>query len=651
MQDGGKGYSNIFGQGRLGGLTTKNRVKYAACSVSNFNTSDGFITDREFARLEVIARTGAGIITNQGAFPDRRGEGKAYIRQLSINDDRYIPGLKKTADIIHKNDAIAIQQILHGGRYGGIGLDYCLQPSQVPQTLRHFRQPKVMTKDDIGLCIKEHGEASRRAIDAGFDGIEVTGFMGYLVSNFNSKFTNTRSDEYGGSVENRGRFMAELIGGIKDVIGKDRPLVIRLCGEELMDEYNGNSPEECLEFMRIAERAGVDSISLVVGWHESRTGALGRDLPSDNWLYLAENAKKHVKVPVAFGPKFGSADLAEDALAKGKMDFWEICRPFLADPEMLKKISENRGDEVKPCLGGLLCLSRMFRNLPYICTVNPRLGHEVEPEYQLTTATVKKKVMVIGAGPAGLECAVTAAKRGHTVSVYDKNDALGGQLLMASKEILGGGIFLDLIRYYKKQLEINGIESNLGVEVNSDLVKKVRPDVAVVATGANTERQNISGIERANVTFIRDVLDGKADVGDNIVVVGGERAGLVVAEHLATKGHKVWIVEKGAKVASDVMPTFKWRHLSWLKEFRIEALTNSHIKEINEEGAIIQDGDGTERKIAADTIVISGPRRSRQELVDRLEFLSDELYVIGDALKPRSVHNAIHEGFKIGVRI
>ncbi|MBI2359327.1 MAG: NADH:flavin oxidoreductase [Deltaproteobacteria bacterium] len=214
------------------------------------------------ARMEVISLTGCGIITNQGAYPDRKGEGKAYLRQLALNDDRYIPSLAKVAEMINRHGAVSIQQILHGGRYGGIELDYCVQPSSKKQTLKHFRPPKEMAKAEIQQCVNEHAQAARRAIEAGFHGVEITSFMGYLLSNFNSKFTNLRTDEYGDSVENRGRFMAEVIQAIKEAIGDDKPVIVRLNGVELMDEYGGNTPEECLEFMKMAEKAGADCISL-----------------------------------------------------------------------------------------------------------------------------------------------------------------------------------------------------------------------------------------------------------------------------------------------------------------------------------------------------------------------------------------------------
>lgn len=603
------------------------------------------------ARMEVISRTGCGIITNQGAYPDRKGEGKAYLRQLALYDDKYIPSLAKVAEMINRRGAISIQQILHGGRYGGIDLDYCIQPSGTKQTLRHFRPPKEMTKAEIKECIREHAAAARRSIQAGFHGVEITSFMGYLLSNFNSKFTNTRTDEYGGSIENRGRFMVEVIQAIKEAIGDDKPVIVRLNGVELMDEYGGNTPEECLEFMKMAERAGADCISLVIGWHESRTGALGRDVPTDHWLHLAEAAKKVLTVPVAFGPRFGDPFLAEEALRKGSMDFWEVCRPLLADPELVHKVKEGRTREIRPCVGGLLCLSRMFRNLPYICAVNPQLGHEYEPEYQIKPAVAQKKVIVVGAGPGGLECAITAAKRGHKVTVYDRRARAGGQLLSASKEVGGGGVFLKLVDYYKSQIEKLGVTLKLATEVTPRLCEAEKPDVVVVATGADIPPLRWKTNGRSNVLSAFDVLEREAQTGKRVVVLGGDRMGLVAAEVLAAAGKTVTVVEERERIGADVIPTWKWRHDKWIKEFSIRVHTACQVEELAEGGVRIRTREGEEIVIEADTIVQAGPRKAQQDLLGLLEFSVDEIYIIGDAVQPRSLHNAIHEGFKIGARI
>ncbi len=648
-----KNFSNIFAKGKIGKYETLNRIKWAACCVSNFNNRDGSYSEREYARDRVIAKMGCGIITNQGAYPDKIGLGKAYSTQISINDDKYIPGLKKVADIFHSSGAIAIQQILHGGRYGGIDLDYCIQPSPVEQTLKHFRPPHEMSVEQIYEAIQDHAEASLRAKKAGFEGVEITSFMGYLLSNFLSPFTNRRKDEWGGSPENRGRFMVETIKAIKRLCGDDFLLSVRLNGTELMDEYSGNTDEECILFMEMAESSGVDLISIVIGWHESRSGALGRDVPYEHWLPIAKKAKERIKkVPIAFGPRLADPNLANNALGEGLIDFWEICRPGLADPEIIEKIAQNRVEEIKPCIGCLICLSKLFANKPYICTVNPLLGHEVEPEYYIKPNIRKKRVIVVGGGISGMECAIASSKRGHEVILYEKKDRVGGQLLSASKEVEGGENLLRLINYYENQLKKNGVKVILGTEFGKRICREILPDVVVVATGATIERQNILGIDKSIVYLAFDVLENNLKFsGERIIVIGGGKVGLVSGEYLASLGNQVWIVTEDRQVDVDVSTAFKWRHAAWVKKFNIKVLNESKVIEINDNSVKIKNIKGDQFLLEVDKVILAGPRIPINNLLTELEYLTDELYIIGDSILPRGMNTAIHEGYKLGARI
>jgi len=371
----------------------------------------------------------------------------------------------------------------------------------------------------------------------------------------------------------------------------------------------------------------------------------------DQWLPLAQNAAQALKVPVAFGPRFCDPVKANQALADGMFGLWEVCRPFLADPELLHKVAADRLEEIRPCVGGLLCLSRMFRNLPYLCAVNPRLGHEVEPEYELRPARLTKKVLVIGGGPGGLECATIAAQRGHTVVLCEKSDRLGGQLIPASKEIGGGHIFTDLVRYYNVMLKKYSVEVRLDTEISPRLCAQIAPDVGVVATGSEIEHVSIRGVDHNHVVIAHDILEEGSPCGERVVVIGGERIGLVAAEYLASRGKRVTVVEAGKRLGEDVIATFKWRHAAWIRELQILTLLGAQAKEITEEGVLVEEDGGSERLVPGDTIILAIPRRPRQQLLTDLEFVCDELYVVGDAVKPRSMHNAIREGYLIGIRI
>ncbi|MFH1057507.1 MAG: FAD-dependent oxidoreductase, partial [Pseudomonadota bacterium] len=641
-------FPHVFSPIQVGRFHLANRIKYAACCVSNFNTREGFLSEREFARDQVIAATGAAMMTNQGAYPDQGGEGKAYHRQLALYDDRFIPGIGRIADLFHAKQAVAIQQVLHGGRYGGIDLDYCLQASDTPQTLRHFRPPQAMTKDQIALAIEDHARAAERCVKAGFDGVEVTSFLGYLMSTFLSPFTNQRSDEYGGSHEKRARFMIEILKALRQAVGPDKLVIIRLNGTELMGEFGGASEDECIENMRIAADLGVDMISMVIGWHESRKGALGRDVGRTQWLYLAERAKKVIgDVPLAFGPRLADPWEAEKALANGAFDVWEVCRPFLTDPELAHKMKAGRPERIKPCIGCMLCLAKMFANQPYICAVNPRLGHEVEPEYDLKPAAVKKKVMVIGGGPAGLEAALAAAQRGHEVALFEARERLGGALWPSSRDIGGGEVLLELLRYYELRLKDLGVTVYLNTPVDRKVTVAYFPDVVIVACGAQAAAPAFPVAPEVELLSAEGLLANQTyeQAGQRVVILGGGKVGLTLAEVLATQGKRPVIVEANRRVDFDVSPTFKWRHASLVKELGIEVFSEAQVIAVDQ-GQVRLRHQGQEVTLAADSVVLAGPRLPRQGLFSDLEYFCDELYVVGDALLPRSLYNAIHEGFK-----
>ena len=638
------------------GLPVKNRIKYGACCVSNYNTRDGFVSERELARTKVIAGTGCGIITNQGAYPDPLGEGKAYFSQLALFDDKFIPQFEKIAGYIHDGGAVAIQQILHAGRYGGIDLGYCIQPSVVPQTLPHFRPPREITKAQIRETIQQHAEAAKRALKAGFDGTEITSFMGYLLATFNSKFTNRRTDEYGGSLANRGRFMRELIYAIKAATGDGHPLVVRLSGAELMDRWGGNDEDECMALMQQAAECGVDMISVTVGWQEAPDSSIGRDVPPGHWNRLAKRAKQLLPdTPIAFGVRLPDPIMAERCLAEGQFDFWEVCRPLLADPDLVRKAAEARLDEVKRCVGSLNCLSRLFRDLPYTCTVNPVLGHEVEPEYQITPAAVRKKIMIIGAGPAGMECAIAATRRGHRVTVYERGERIGGSLLgYAAHDLAHKDDLASVAEYYRVMAAKLGIEVRLTTAVDPKMMRSVlhQFDVAVVAAGARVDLRALPAPEEEGLLVEAiDFALGKRRPGRRFVVLGGGKVGLTLAESLKSSGAEVVVVERERRVAGDVMPSWKWRHAAWIEELDIPTMTGCRVTRIAKAGVTVVDGKGSETTLPADTVIAASPVRGSQELFAELEWSIDELHGCGDAMVPRGLTQAIHDGYRLGCRL
>jgi 2,4-dienoyl-CoA reductase (NADPH2) len=654
-------FPNLFKPGLIGRFQLNNRVKYAACSVSNYNSYDGFVSPRELSRDEVIAQTGAAVLTNQGAYPDAVGEGKVYPRQLAIYDDRYISSMKQISTLWRKTarpGTLFLSQILHGGRYGGFDLDYCMQPSEVPQKIKKFKSPRQMTKDDIQRCIEDHAQAARRLVEAGFDGVEVTCFTGYLLANFNSKYTNQRTDEYGGSVENRARFMAELVQAIRKEIGDHLVVGVRLSGTEQLP--GGNTDEECVEFMKIAESVGVDYISVVIAWHESDNGALGRHLPPDHWLYLLENIRQNVKGPLCYGPQLRDPFIAEKTLGEGLIDFWELCRPFLCDPDLLNKAARGHPEEIKPCIGDLMCISKFVQGQPYLCTCNPRLGHEADPEYNPLPIVRRKKVMVIGGGPAGIETALQLHRRGHDVAIFEKSDRLGGQLLSAGGDPKGGYQYLNLVDWYEDQVEKAGIDVHLNTNVTAETIFwrywPYMPDVVVLAAGARIQVPDIPGAIGENVFNALDVLrNNVTPPGDRIVIIGGGKVGNPLALKLHELGKKVVIVEKNRRVHWDLAASYKFRNVAWLLEAaqernELEMITSTVPLEISSHGVRVKGETGEERWIEVDSVILA-VREANQDLLDMLTINADEQVIVGDAVRPRFLYTAIHEGYKAGCRI
>jgi 2,4-dienoyl-CoA reductase (NADPH2) len=409
--------------------------------------------------------------------------------------------------------------------------------------------------------------------------------------------------------------------------------------------------------MQQAVDTGVDMISVTVGWQEAPESSIGRDIPPGYWNYLSERAKKAFpNTLITFGNRLPDPRMANDCVRDGVFDYWEVCRPLLADPELIHKAAEDRLDEVRRCIGSLNCLSRLFRDLPYTCTMNPALGHEVEPEYQVTKAAVKKKIMVIGAGPAGMECAITAAKRGHDVTVYDKAGRIGGNLhAYAMNDLARPDDLLSVISHYEAVSRKLGLDVRLETEVHAKFMRSVlhQYDVCVVAAGAHVDRTRYAHIDgHARMVDALAVAHGRANVGARVVVIGGGKIGLTLAESLRKhRNAEVTVVESQKRIAADVKPSFKWRHAAWVDELGIACLTSSTLVAVDAEGVTVRDGKGQEIRVPADTVIQADGIAPAHALLHEFEWMVDELHGIGDAMIPRGLEQAIQDGFRLGVRL
>ena len=639
-------YPHIFSPGRIGGLETKNRIKYAATE-TNFPFSDGFVSDREVAYMEAQAKGGAAIVTTQGAYPDKKGEGKGFRGMMAIWDDRFIPGLARIADVIKKNGALSCVQILHCGREGGVDLDYCLMPSVVPQKLSYFKPPREITKEEIKTSLKDHIEAAKRAKAAGFDMIEISGIVGYLISTFISRYTNKRNDEYGGDIRNRCRLMTEVLQGIKAETG-NMPVGIRLCGHELLDDRGGNTIEESIESFRIAEEAGADYVSVTIGWHESSQSVITRDVPMGYWLPVAEKVRKNVAIPVMMAFRQFTPDIPERAIAGAMIDFWEMCRPMIADPELPRKVAEKREDEIMPCIACNLCFSRLYYHQPIMCSVRPTVGREKEPEwgyYGFQKSSRKKRVAIVGGGPSGLQCGVVAAKRGHEVVLFEKNSVTGGNINLASLVDEGAVELLGPIRTLERECRKMGVTMRLGEECAPGTIKAGTFDTAVIATGATIRQFPVA----ENATFLTpsDIMVKGQKPGERVVIIGGSGAGLGVAIFLLRQGdYRITIIEESGKIGRDVNPFYLWQYVRLMKARKAVFLMNTGVERIGE-GIVHLAGKGT-NIVVADSVVAAVLEAEKKW---RDPGIAGKVYFTGDAKRPRRFNNAIHDGYRLGMVI
>ncbi len=666
--------TKLFEPVSIGPLTLANRVVMTAIHLNY--TPNGIVNDQFVNFYAARARGGTGLIIVGGAAINDQASGSDEF--LSIKDDRYIPGFARLTDVVHKEGSKVAVQLYMAGAYSLCGLKGLPIPAPSECTSFFTRQKTTpMTLEDIERIQQDYAAAARRAKKAGFDAVEVIASGGYLISQFLSPKTNKRDDEYGGPLENRMRFGRETIRRVREAIGPDMALSVRVSGNDFVPGCHTN--RESRAFARAAQEAGADCINVTGGWHETRVPQITVNLPQAGYTYLARGIKENVDIPVIGCNRINGPFVAEEVLRLGIADLVGVARGLIADPEFVKKAKEGRYEEIRRCVAcNQRCFDYIFQMRPVGCMVNPRAGKELETEFGPTKEP--KKVLVAGAGPAGCELALTAALRGHNVILCDKEDHIGGQVYWGAPAT-GKHDFRYLLDYYRAVLPKHGVELRTGVEVSAGLVQKEKPDVVVVATGAAPFKPPIAAVEAPNVHQAWDVLQGNASTGSHVVVVGGGSVGLETAVSLASEGtispehlyfltlhnaespevlrelmvkgvKQVTVIEMLSRAAQDMGPSTRWILLKELDMRGVTLITGAKMKDIQPGKVVYVDSQGNDVTIQADSVVLSMGSRPENSLAKALEAAGvGNVRVVGDANKIGRIGDAIEDAFALGCEL
>ena len=640
-------YPHLFEPIRIGNIKLKNRF-IASPTSPHLITTDGHLTPEMIAYLEQKALGGAAVVTI-GESIVHSATGKSHNKQIQLDSYGVKLLLAEATKAIHNAGALADIQLSHGGKYGGLAsvggtvLDtgvtaWGVSDEVTPEGIVH-----EMPKDMILEIIESYKTAAKLCKDCGFDMVQVHAAHGWLVSQFLSPTLNKRQDEFGGSLENRARLLLMILDAVREGVGRGFPIEIRISGDDMSDA--GLNMDECVEVAKMVEDK-VDLFHVSCGNHEDPE-MFCRTHPSSFHprgvnVYLAHNIKKNVSKPVVcVGALIDPAQM-EEIIAQGQADIIAIGRGMLADPYIPYKALFDRADDITPCLRCYECFGEIVKNENLKCTVNPLIGQELANKYPLKKPDVKKRVLVAGGGPGGMEAAITLAARGHQVTLAEKSGRLGGNLHPAGSAYFKEDI-ARLCKVLEKRVKDADIEVLLNTEVTPEFVSRIDPDALIVAIGADELRPPIKGLDGPNVIMSIDAELNPEKLGKKVAIMGGGLVGSEAAISFRHEGHEVCIIEMKDAVAAEVNSFYRGGLLPQI-ERAAQCYVNTTVKEILPEGVRVER-DGEEFVIEADTVVCALGFRPKWALADSLCELVDESYIIGDCRNVGQIYQAMSQGY------
>lgn len=642
--------TELFTPAKIGTCEIPNRLIVPAM-VMNLCTDDGMITERYIKYMEEKAKGGWGMIITEDYAVNENAKGYKFIPGL-YNDEQ-IEGNRRLTETIHKYESKIFCQMYHPGRQSKHDVNGNVQPI-APSAIKDpfcMDLPREITVEEIHQIVRDFGSTARRAKEAGFDGIEIHAAHGYLISEFLSPFTNKRVDEYGGCFDNRTRILDEIYACIRENVGADFPVMVRISANEYL--LGGRTEADTYELVRHLDEQGVDAIHISNGMYASPVvRQIIAPMYTEHAINMdtAEQVKKLVSCPVVVTNRINDPKMADTILKMGKADFIGMGRGSLADPHLPAKAKAGKFENIRYCIGCLQgCEAGLLAGTCATCLVNPRVGREYENPMEKTDAP--KNVMVIGGGPAGLIAAETAALIGHKVAVYEAKQNLGGQFRSAAYPPGKGELSTFVSSLRKSLLDLN-VPVYTGTEVTEELIREKKPDAVIIATGAKPLVLSIDGIDGENVVMAEDVLLGNVDVKPGpVVVCGGGEVGGETAHFLTQSCQDITLIEMREDILMDMFPLMKMQLSEYIRESGIKVLTGAKVSSITDGSVNYTDADGNTHSVPAATVVSAFGYKAYNPLEEAAKKYCDNVKVIGCAVKAGNAVVAVREGYEAALAL